>query len=248
MLKILNKLDSTAKILMCITQIKKHLKPSQYGENDYLCGIMGLYRHIISIFILLTSIITVNAQESKEPETESKAIKGFSGGMMAHAGYQFGCDNPYGLYINSPTFGLGGCAKLHFTKHFRAGFEGYFSTAPLRKGVESGRHNKLFWTGALADWFWTIGKITPYIGVTVGGGMETSFYMFEGDKHDWTKEGDAVLHKQGFFSIDPYVGVEYAVGQAIRLTLKADWLSAFNSEGLNRPIGPRLYFGVIFAR
>ena len=180
--------------------------------------------------------------------TESKFIKGFSGGMLVHTGYVFGCDNPYGLNINNATFGLGGCAKLHFTKHFRAGFEGYFSNADLNKGVESGSHNKLFWAGALADWFWTIGRFTPYVGITLGGGQETSFYMFEGDKYDWAPEGNVVLRKQPFFAIDPYVGVEFAVGAALRLTLKADWLTAINSEGLNRPTGPRIYFGIIFAR
>lgn len=178
---------------------------------------------------------------------EKKVIKGFSGGMMVHSGYQFGCDNPYGLDISSPTFGIGGCAKLHFSKHFRAGFEGYFSTAPVRNEVKSGSHNKLFWTGALADFFWKKGKFVPYVGATVGGGMETAFYLFEGDKHDWEMESKAVLHKQPFFAIDPYVGVEYKVGRALRLTLKADWLLAINSEGFNQPTGPRLYFGCIFA-
>ena len=209
---------------------------------------MKWLKSIISISFLLICTFGIKAQDSVENETNSKIIKGFSGGMMVHTGYQYGGDNPYDLYISSPTFGLGGCAKLHFTEHFRAGFEGYFSTAPIRKGVESGSHNKIFWTGALADWFWTYGKFTPYIGATIGGGMETAFYMFEGDKHDWIKEGEAVLHKQAFLAIDPYIGIEYAVGEALRLTLKADWLSAFNSEGLNRPTGPRIYFGVIFAR
>ena len=65
---------------------------------------------------------------------EHKVIKGFSGGMMVHSGYQRGCDNPYGLDISSPTFGIGGCAKLNLTDHFRAGFEGYFSTAPIKRG------------------------------------------------------------------------------------------------------------------
>ena len=178
---------------------------------------------------------------------ENKVIKGFSGGMMVHSGYQYGCDNPFGLDISSPTFGIGGCAKLNLSDHFRTGFEGYFSTAPIKKGVESGSHNKLFWTGVLADWFWQHGKFTPYIGTTLGGGMETSFFMFAGDKHDWKPEGMTVLHKQPFFAIDPYVGVEYAVGKALRLTLKADWMLAINSDGLNRPMGPRVYFGFIFA-
>ena len=51
-------------------------------------------------------------------------------------------------------------------------------------------------------------KFMPYFGASVGGGMETSLYMTEGDKHDW--------------------------------------LLAINSDGLNRPLGPRLYFGIIF--
>lgn len=77
--------------------------------------------------------------------------------------------------------------------------------------------------------------------------METSFYMFEGNKLDWEREDNAVFHKQAFFCIDPYVGVEYAVGKALRLTLRADWLTAINSNGINRPFGPRFYFGFIFA-
>ena len=178
---------------------------------------------------------------------EKKFIKGFSGGMMVHSGYQYGGDNPFGLDISSPTFGIGGCAKLNFTDHFRAGFEGYFSTAPIKKGAVSGSHNKLFWTGLLADWFWQCGKFTPYIGTTLGGGMETSFFMFDGDKHDWKPEGMTVLHKQPFLAVDPYVGVEYAVGKALRLTLKADWMLTINSDGLNKPMGPRIYFGFIFA-
>ena len=197
------------------------------------------FRTIIFTILLVGGAVGAFAQENK-------FIKGFSGGMMVHTGYQYGCDNPFGLDISSPTFGIGGCAKIHLTEHFRTGFEGYFSTAPIKKGVVSGSNNKLFWTGVLADWFWECGKFIPYIGTTLGGGMETSFFMFEGDKHDWELE-EAVLHKQPFFAIDPYVGVEYAVGKALRLTLKADWLLALNSDGLNKPMGPRVYFGFIFA-
>ena len=201
---------------------------------------MKLQRLIISIIILVLSVMNVLAGEKK-------VIKGFSGGMMIHTGYQFGGDNPYSLNISSPTFGIGGCAKLHLTKHFRTGFEGYFSTAPISKGVQSGSHNKLFWTGVLADWYWQKDKLIPYIGATIGGGMETSFYMFEGDKRNWDLPQESVLHKQPFYAIDPYVGIEYAVGKALRLTLKADWLLAINSDGLNMPMGPRIYFGFIFA-
>ena len=201
---------------------------------------MKLYRLIVTALLALVTLSSATAEDKK-------LIKGFSGGMMVHTGYQYGGDNPYGLDISSPTFGIGGCAKLHFTEHFRTGFEGYFSTAPIKNGVESGSHNKLFWTGILADFFWKKGKFVPYIGATVGGGMETSFYLFEGDKHDWEIEARAVLHKQPFVAIDPYVGVEYKVGKALRLTLKTDWMFAINSDGLNQPMGPRIYFGFIFA-
>ena len=195
---------------------------------------------ILGILFSMGGVAAMSAQDQE-------VIKGFSGGMMVHSGYQYGCDNPFGLNISSPTFGIGGCAKLHLSEHFRAGFEGYFSTAPIKRGVVSGSHNKLFWTGLLADWFFQRGKVIPYVGATLGGGMETSFFMFEGDKHDWVEEGRTVLHKQPFFAIDPYAGVEYAVGKALRLTLKADWLFALNADGLNEPMGPRVYFGFIFA-
>lgn len=195
---------------------------------------------VLGILFSMGGVAAMSAQDQE-------VVKGFSGGMMVHSGYQYGCDNPFGLNISSPTFGIGGCAKLHLSEHFRAGFEGYFSTAPIKRGVVSGSHNKLFWTGLLADWFFQRGKVIPYVGATLGGGMETSFFMFEGDKHDWVEEGRTVLHKQPFFAIDPYVGVEYAVGKALRLTLKADWLFALNADGLNEPMGPRVYFGFIFA-
>ena len=214
----------------------------------YICGPLiqnaDMKQYRFAICLVLSVLMT-----SASVAHEKKVIKGFSGGMMLHTGYQYGCDSPtmYNMDISSPTFGIGGCAKLHFTNHFRAGFEGYFSSAPLYDRVVSGSYNKIFWTGALADFFWTFGKVIPYVGATVGGGMETAYYMFEGNKHDWLPEPNAVLHKQPCFVLDPYVGVEYAVGKALRLTLKADWLLAINSDGLNRPMGPRIYFGFIFA-
>lgn len=166
--------------------------------------------------------------------------------MMAHTGYQFGGDNPFNFNPKGATFGIGGVARLHLSDHFRTGFEGYFSTVGLKKEVVSGSHNKVFWAGALADWYCRCGRFYPYAGATVGGGMETAFYIFEGDKHDWIPES-AVLHKQPFFAFDPFVGCDIAVGEALRLTIKTDWLLAINSEGLNRPLGPRIYFGFIFA-
>lgn len=178
---------------------------------------------------------------------EKKIIKGFSGGMMLHCGYLYGGDNPYNYTPNGLTFGIGGVARLHITEHFRTGVEGYVSTLDLKKDLVKGSHNKLFWTGVLADWYWKAGRFYPYIGATVGGGMETAYYMFEGDSNDWLPEANAVFNKQPFFAVDPFVGCDMAVGDALRLTLKVDWLMAIRQTGLNRPLGPRVYFGFIFA-
>ena len=120
---------------------------------DYLCNIM---KRFLTIFIFLTTLISAAGQE------KNKAIKGFSGGMMLHSGYLFGGDNPFNYNPKGATFGIGGVARIHLTEHLRTGFEGYFSTMGLEKGVESGSHNKVFWTGALADWYWKFGIFYPY--------------------------------------------------------------------------------------
>lgn len=199
-----------------------------------------MMKRFLTVLLFIAICFSVTARE------KDRFIKGFSGGMMLHSGYQFGGDNPFGFNPKGATFGIGGVARIHLSEHFRTGFEGYFSTMGLKKEVKSGSHNKVFWTGALADWCWKFGKFYPYIGATVGGGMETALYIFEGDKHDWIP-GTAVLHKQPFFAVDPFIGCDIAVGEALRLTVKTDWLMAINNEGLNRPLGPRLYFGFIFA-
>lgn len=178
---------------------------------------------------------------------EDKAIKGFSGGMMLHSGYLSGCDNPRGYNMQGTTFGIGGVARLHLTDHFRTGFEGYVSTMALKRDIAKGSHNKIFWTGLLADWYWQKGKFYPYLGVTVGGGMETSYLMFDGSSSDWQSEEDAVFRKEGFVAVDPFIGCDIALGEAVRLTFKTDWLFAIRKAGLNKPYGPRLYIGFIFA-
>lgn len=193
---------------------------------------------------MLCAAIALSAVERND---DDKFIKGYSGGMLVHTGYLGGCDNPYSFNPRGTTFGIGGLVKLRVTEHFRFGAEGYFSNMGLSHGVEEGSFNKLFWTGALCDWYWKTGKLYPYAGVMVGGGMETSFYMFGGSKDDWDREDLAVFKKTPFFAVDPFVGVEYALGKTLHLTLKLDWLVAVNSSGINRPSGPRMYLGFIFA-
>ena len=214
-------------------------------KTKYLCRPMKTRRYIYTLLTMLLACTAASGEET--PDQTDKFIKGFSGGMMIHSGYLFGGDNPYGYVPKGGTFGLGGVARVHLSKHFRTGFEGYFSTMGLKKAVDSGSHNKVFWTGALADFYWNVGRFYPYAGATIGGGMETSCYIFAGNKHDWIPETSVVYRKQGFFALDPFIGCDIAVGEALRLTVKADWLMAINNEGLNKPLGPRIYFGIIFA-
>lgn len=196
------------------------------------------------IFILCAiALLTAGVATAQE----SKFIKGFSGGMMIHCGYQSGCDNPFGYNMQGATFGIGGVARLHLTNHFRTGFEGYVSTLGLKRDIAKGSHNKIFWTGLLADWYWQKGRFYPYAGATVGGGMETSYLMFEGGANDWKPEDKSVFKKEGFFAIDPFVGCDIALGEAVRVTVKMDWLLALRRSGLNAPTGPRIYVGFIFA-
>ena len=166
---------------------------------------------------------------------------------MIHSGYQTGCDNPYGYNMQGATFGIGGLARLHLTDHFRTGFEGYVSTLGLKSDIAKGSHNKIFWTGLLADWYWQKDKFYPYIGFSLGGGMETSYMMFEGSSGDWEREENAVFRKQGFVAVDPFIGCDIALNDAMRITFKVDHLFAIRSNGLNKPFGPRLYIGFIFA-
>ncbi len=194
------------------------------------------------LFVILFALASLTSQAQEE-----EFIKGYTGGMMVHAGYLNGCDNPFGYEVDGLTIGIGGLLKFHLTEHFRIGTEGYVSTVGLREGVAEGSYNKLFWAGALCDWYWKWGRFYPYIGATVGGGVETSYYMFEGSGKDWEPEANAVFHKEPVFVIDPFMGVDYELKHSMRLTLRFDYLVSFNSFGANHPSGPRLYFGFVFA-
>lgn len=202
-------------------------------------------RLILSIMLLLTAAALCRDADGRDrgPDDARKFIRGFSGGMMIHTGYISGCDNPYGYTPSGAPFGIGGVVKLHTGRYMRTGFEGYFSKLAV---MGNGSFNKVFWTGVLCDRYWKKGKFYPYAGLTLGGGSKTAWYMFDGDSSDWLPETQAVFHREPFFAAAPFVGTEYAVGKALRLTVKADWLLAINGGGICRPTGPRLYFGFIF--
>lgn len=166
----------------------------------------------------------------------------FDGGMMLHTGYLDGKVPALGYHANGMTFGIGGVLRFHIGDVLRVGFEGYMSNLAQ---MDNGSYVRMGWGGLLADGCWRLGRWMPYAGLCVGGGNASTLLMFAGDDRDWVPEPNVVLHNGMFMFVNPYVGVEYALTDAVHLTLKADRLTPLTGEAV--PVGARLYLGFIFA-
>ena len=195
-------------------------------------------RKLVICFIIISLSLTTYAKEGS-----SSIIKGFDGGMMVHTGYLKGNISPIGYKAEGCPMGIGGVIRLHIGDHFRVGTEGYVSTL---NQLENGSYIKYGWGGLLADYRWQLGKFFPYIGLTVGGGLNTDYLMFKAPETAWGQVGNAIYHKQSFLAIDPFIGCDYALAETVHLTLKMDWLNILSKNSVNIPQGPRLYFGFIF--
>jgi hypothetical protein len=198
------------------------------------------------------------AQTLYADDSQSKVYQGFSGGMMGHAGYLFGenADAPKaddGL-ICSPqggTFGLGGALRVHLWKHFRVGGEGFVSTmnsgtTNMKYVLQEGSYIRTGWGGVLMDACWRKEKVWPYIGGSVGGGAMRSLYVLDGSQDDWIAENKAYLHKQSFFYVNPYVGMDWCLTQKVHMTFRVDWMVALHAGEVVLPTGPRLLVGFMF--
>lgn len=166
----------------------------------------------------------------------------FDGGMMVHTGYLHGEINALEYKAAGATFGLGGVLRFHLGKHFRIGGEGYVST--LRQ-MHNGSYIRTGWGGFLADFYWRFGRWQPFAGLAVGGGKTNTLLLFEGSPDDWESETKAVMHRKGFCFVNPNVGVEFALTEAVHLTFKVDRLIPLTRAEM--PNGVRFYFGVVFA-
>ena len=190
-------------------------------------------------FALFFLCYTVQAQEEDKP----KVLTGFNGGMMLHTGYLFGEMPEIGYTANGAPFGLGGVIRVQLGQHWMVGGEGYVST--LRQ-LHNGSYIKYGWGGILGEFYWAFRHVMPYVGLTVGGGSQTSFLMFDGRSGDWTAEGNAIFHKQGFFALTPFLGCDFILTKLLHLTVKADWMTTIADKKLLEPMGPRFYVGLIF--
>ena len=165
----------------------------------------------------------------------------FDGGMMVHTGYLNGNIKALDYDAKGPTFGLGGVLRFHFGKHFRVGGEGYVSTM---RQMGNGSYIRTSWGGLIVDAYWRFGRWQPYVGFTVGGGKTSTLLIFDGSADNWTPESHAVLHNESFFFVNPNIGVEFALTQAIHLTLKVDRI--FPLSPTEMPTGARFYLGILF--
>ena len=212
---------------------------------------------LLALFTLCTTTWASNSQTTSAPAGSSRAdseltikkkvYRGYSGGMMLHVGGLFdptGNAGGIGSDFSAAGFtkGIGGAIKIHLWDHFKIGTEGYVSTM----GMKNDGYLRTFWSGLLFEGYAQGKRVSPFGGVTLGGGGTTSYYMFEGSSHDWEPEANAVFHKSPFFALDPYVGIEVAITKAFRLSFKLDWLLAIRKTGIGMPQGPRFYVGFFF--
>ena len=184
-------------------------------------------------------------------------FQGYSGGMMLHAGYLFG-KNPSAILPSgesiSPqglTTGIGGSLRINLWKHLRVGCEGYVSTmkcgvTDMKDVLQSGSYVRTGSGGVIADACWRMEKVWPYIGAAVGGGAMRTLSLVDGTEEDWQPEELAMLTKQGFGYVNPYVGIDWCMTKRVHLTLRMDWMLALADKQLVLPTGPRFFFGFMF--
>ena len=212
-----------------------------------------------------------STKKSKSDKDGKKVFTGFSGGMMIHGGYAFST-SPNELFRNGSlegsklndlpkdgfTFGLGGTLRLHLIDHIHLGGEGHMSFMPL---MSSGSSIRTGWGGAMCDFYATLGIVKPLIGMTIGGGAMRRVYVPE-DAEQISKGANGMVYnasysKTPFFLLDPYVGLEIALGK-VAMLIRVDYMLPFgkDNDGLATPTvkwsnfvtpsGPRLYVGFVF--
>lgn len=191
-------------------------------------------------------------------KNDSIAIfQGYSGGMMVHVGGLFG-ENPKAISpigesvsMQGLTYGIGGALRINIKKHLRVGCEGFVSTmgsgfSNQHDVLANGSYVRTGWGGISADACWRGDEVWTYVGGTVGGGATHSLMVIDGNQNDWEPESSAMLNKQGFMFMSPYVGVDWCFTRRIHLTFRVNWMLAFAQKSLLLPTGPRLYVGFMF--
>lgn len=200
-----------------------------------------LFFILLSVFALTQ---TANAQDDKAQGALS--YRGFSGGMMLHAGWVARGDIMVGSSTQSlsgATLGIGGAVRFRFGDHLRIGTEGYTSSVGYGKW---GSSLSIGWGGLLVDWSWKMGNFVPYVGATVGGGVVENLTLTREPELDTIPEKELSYRTYGVGVVVPFVGVEYPLSERMSLTAKADWMFQLGRREFDFPSGIRCYVGVMF--
>lgn len=175
------------------------------------------------------------------------AYRGFSGGMMLHAGWVDCGDMRVGIApsqrLSGLPLGIGGALKVRFGDHLRVGTEGY--TSALSYG-DYGSSLSIGWGGLLVDWTFRVGKFVPYVGATIGGGSVENLTLTEKPATDLLPEALISYRKYGVGVVVPFVGVEYGLTERMSLTVKADYMLPLGRAQFDFPRGVRCYVGFMF--
>jgi len=197
----------------------------------------------IRIFLLVIGIIFLCGFNYAQEENKSKVLTGFNGGMLLHTGYLFGDFPEINYKAKGVTLGIGGVIRIQLGEHWMIGSEGYVSTLLQ---LHNGSYIKYGWGGILGEFYWAFPHVMPYVGVTIGGGAQSTFLLINGNSRDWATEEKAIFHKQGFLALTPFIGCDFFLTKTLHLTIKADWMNTFTNKKILQPTGPRFYVGIIF--
>lgn len=208
--------------------------------------------------VLAALLIASIAYAQSKNDSNSFTFRGFSGGMMIHAGYlssgKFIISDLDGnslgeQQIKGMEMGLGGVARFHFgttNDQIRIGGEGY--TSSVNYSPEKS-YEKIGWGGLLIDYVHHgKGRVSPFIGATVGGGGVRNHTFPSASIDDYVVEKYASYRKNTFFCIVPFVGMEIALTSKVLLTLKADYQIHLPHIQKDFAEGVRLYVGIVFNR
>lgn len=242
---------------------------------------MRPFSFLRSLLLLLSLPVAIGCYADEDEEAaeqndytpqKRQVVTGWSGGCMIHGGYGFS-QSPDEMFRNGsisddkstigdlPTrgviLGIGGMVRMHLFDHVHIGAEGSVSTIPL---MRSGSQVRMGWGGALCDYYGTLGRVSPMIGMSIGGGsMQRLFVPATATVTDTVGLAyNASYTKTPFFYMDPYVGLEIRLTGYLALLLRVDYMLPFGKgkKGVSTetvkwsnflaPNGPRLYIGFMF--
>lgn len=200
--------------------------------------------------VALTGISEKTPRE--DSEKGAMAYGGFTGGMMLHCGYltagnvaftASGTSEILSQKVAGVPVGLGGALKVAFGKYLRVGGEGYVTRLTYGRHKS---HASIGWGGALVEGVLPFRKCRLFAGAVIGGGSMRHITLFEDVSADFSTEGKVSYRKYGFMAVAPYIGADIPLTDKISLVVKADCLFNASRPQKDFPLGPKLFFGIMF--